>query len=208
MFLEQFEYEIRHLSGSQNEISDGLSRLHLRNLMLTAPTNAEAEAERRQGIIAPSTHVVGVPPVAEPLKNDEDKDEDDTNGEGGLDEALFNAMQGGPTGKFFEIEPSTEVSRKAAEAEWQELEEDEPEGDQETEEHMKMKELYGKGYKLMQKAGGGKQEARSTELWDMRGARTSRFDRRGLGAGEEVNRYARLNRRRSRGHPQSNQASP
>jgi hypothetical protein len=68
MFLEQFEYEIRHLSGSQNEISDGLSRLHLRNLMLTAPTNAEAEAERRQGIIAPSTHVVGVPPVAEPSK--------------------------------------------------------------------------------------------------------------------------------------------
>jgi hypothetical protein len=38
MYLEQFEYEIRHIAGAKQEVSDGLSRLHLRNLTLTAPT--------------------------------------------------------------------------------------------------------------------------------------------------------------------------
>ena len=67
MFMEQFEYEVRHLPGSKNEISDGLSRLHMRNLMLTAPTNAEAEAERTKGIITPGTYVEGVPEIIKPI---------------------------------------------------------------------------------------------------------------------------------------------
>ncbi len=126
MFLEQFQYEIRHLSGIQNEISDGLSRLHLRNLTLTAPTNAEAEAERTKGIIAPSTHVVGVSEPVEPLIDENDRDdEDDTNGEGGSDEALFQVMQGGFSDEIFEAELTVEASSRAEEAEWLELEDKE-----------------------------------------------------------------------------------
>jgi hypothetical protein len=65
MYLEQFSYEIRHISGIRNEISDGLSRLHLRNLIATAPTNEEAQTERKLGIIASGTHLAGAPVVTE-----------------------------------------------------------------------------------------------------------------------------------------------
>jgi hypothetical protein len=148
MFLEQFSYEIRHISGVNNEISDGLSRLHIRNLTLTAPTSEEAEVERKTGIITSSTHLVGVPGNAGKFvetKESEEEGGDDADGEGGMDEALFQGVQGGWEAErgvygtpsldwskmpemgvdngLWNVEPSTEVCENALEAEWQEQEE-------------------------------------------------------------------------------------
>ncbi len=195
MFLEQFDYEVRHIPGNKNEISDGLSRLHMRNLMMTAPTNAEAEVERSQGIIAPSTYIAGVSQEDEPLKQVEDVDEDDTKGEGGLDEALFQSMQGGAISDYFEVEASAEASSKAADALWQELQDDDKTTTQEEDEEEKaLDDIYGKGFRMLQRAGGGKGERGSREPWDQVGVRMAK-DRRGLGAGGESTRtqYSRLN---------------
>jgi transposase InsO family protein len=189
MFLEQFDYEVRHLPGKKNEISDGLSRLHMRNLMLTAPTNKEAEVERTKGIITSGTYVEGVPEISEPITC-EDPDEDDSKGEGGLDEALFQLMQGGPTSEVFEIEPTKEASDKAVEAEWQELEEQEEvveEGEDDADQR-ELETMYGKGAKLLKLGEGRMMVASSPQPWDINRARIGREDRRGIGVGEESNR--------------------
>jgi hypothetical protein len=94
MWLQQYDYEIRHLPGKLNEPVDFLSRLfdslNINNLFIDAPTTEQATKERQQGIIAPSTVLRGVESVASvPLCDDGNCDEWDN--EGGLDEALFNA---------------------------------------------------------------------------------------------------------------------
>ena len=167
--------------------------------MMTAPTNEEAEAERTRGIIAPSTHVVGTPVATEPLEQLEDLDDPDvSNGEGGLDEALFQAMQGGSITEFFEAEPTVDACRKAAEAEWEELEEAEEDVEERhtAEQQEMLANMYGKGLKLLKIAGGTDKEICSRELPDAGITRVGR-DRRGLGAGEESStdhgKYARLN---------------
>ena len=149
--------------------------------MMTAPTNEEAEVERTRGIIAPSTHVVGTPVVTEPLEQLEDLDDPDvSNGEGGLDEALFQAMQGGSITEFFEAEPTVDACRKAAEAEWEELEEAEEDVEERhtAEQQEMLANMYGKGLKLLKIAGGTDKEICSRELPDAGITRVGR-DRRG-----------------------------
>jgi hypothetical protein len=96
MFLEQFEYEIRHIAGKDQEVSDGLSRLHLRNLMASAPTNEEAALERTRGVIASSTYLAGLERNQQPASNLQDLEEEgevhEGDGEGGLDEGFFQAL--------------------------------------------------------------------------------------------------------------------
>jgi hypothetical protein len=208
MFLEQFTYEIRHLSGSKNEISDGLSRLHMRNLMATAPTNAEAELERTTGVITPSTHLQGVKVADQPFISD-DPDDIDCDGEGGQDEALFQAITGMSdyTGGslpcktvpeelmadgWWDIEPTEVASAKAAEAKWEELEDDEGTPAGTTDLERKLQATYGKGFNLLRKAGCIQAEILSREPKSIEGARGIK-DRRGLGAGEERHHWARLN---------------
>jgi hypothetical protein len=100
MFLEQFNYEVRHVDGVRNATADGMSRifedlstLHIANLMATAPTDEQARRERQQGIIAPATRVA---PSGELEKSNviiqvEDEVEGPP-GEGGPDEALFAGL--------------------------------------------------------------------------------------------------------------------
>ena len=101
LYMQQFNYEIRHLAGVQNETADGMSRvfedlssLHITNLMRTAPTCEEARLERQQGIIAPSTFLLGAVDQ-DPLSCVQCGEEDGPggpDGEGGSDEALFNMV--------------------------------------------------------------------------------------------------------------------
>jgi hypothetical protein len=100
MYLQQFTYEIRHVDGNRNCTADGMSRifehlssLHIANLMATAPTDEQAKRERQEGIIAPSTTVVGggsVQGLPEAYHCDEGPDGPE--GEGGSDEALFAGL--------------------------------------------------------------------------------------------------------------------
>ena len=105
LYLQQFDYEIRHLEGIKNETADGMSRvfedissLHISNLMRTAPTSEQARLERQQGIIAPSTFMLGPPAKADSttaaavIQCGDDEGPGGPEGEGGSDEALFNAV--------------------------------------------------------------------------------------------------------------------
>jgi hypothetical protein len=98
MYLQQFSYEIRHVDGVRNSTADGMSRifedlssLHMANLMATAPTDEQARRERQEGIIAPSTRVVGGGELL-PWKEKCDEGPDGPEGEGGSDEALFAGL--------------------------------------------------------------------------------------------------------------------
>jgi len=80
MWLQQYDYEIRHLPRKLNEPVDTLSRLfdslHINNLFVDAPTTEQATKERQQVIIAPSTVLRGVESVASvPLGDDGNCDE-------------------------------------------------------------------------------------------------------------------------------------
>jgi hypothetical protein len=170
----------------------------MRNLISTAPTNEEAERERTKGIIAPSTHVAGVPEITEPLVSEE-LEEDDSKGEGGLDEALFHAVEGGPTTEQFEIEPTEDASFRATEAEWQELAdvEEVTAGDVSQQRQSELVARYGKGVKLLRFTEDRENEGLSRKPWDIDRARIGRDDRRGIGVGQESSAgnpsYARLN---------------
>ena len=206
MFLEQFSYEIRHLSGSKNEISDGLSRLHMRNLMATAPTNEEAAAERATGIITPSTHLEGATIPEQPITSD-DPDDIDCDGEGGKDEALFLAMRGMPEAMayanlrrekmpeklaadgWWELEPTDEETRRATAAEWEELEDEGEEKDEDLAYQLKV--TYGNGFDLFKKSGCRAADVLSREPVNISNSRQA-GDRRGLGY-EAKRQYARLN---------------
>jgi hypothetical protein len=63
MWMQQYNYEVRLLSGVLNAEADSMSRifehLHLSNLFATAPTSEQADHERRTGVIAPSTRLCG-----------------------------------------------------------------------------------------------------------------------------------------------------
>ena len=206
MFLEQFTYEIRHLSGSKNEISDGLSRLHMRNLIATAPTDAEAALERTKGIITSSTHLEGAAIAEQPFSSD-DPDDIDCDGEGGQDEALFQAIRGMPeytscnlkwkampekltSDGWWEIEPTESASAQAAAAEWKELEDDESTIEGATDLERKLQATYGNGFNLLKKSGCSQAEILSREPVSIEGSRQA-GDRRGLGAGNR--QWARLN---------------
>ena len=101
LYMQQFNYEIRHLEGVKNEIADGMSRifedissLHISNLMRTAPTCEQARIERQQGIISPSTFLRGAvdPDVSSCTQCGDEDGPDGPDGEGGSDEALFNMV--------------------------------------------------------------------------------------------------------------------
>ena len=100
LYMQQFNYEIRHLEGVKNEIADGMSRifedissLHISNLMRTAPTCEQARIERQQGIISPSTFLQGtIDPDASKCVQCGDEGPEGPDGEGGSDEALFNMV--------------------------------------------------------------------------------------------------------------------
>ena len=63
MWMQQYNYEVRHLSGKSNAEADSMSRffehLHLSNLSATAPTSEQADRKRKEGIVAPSTRLCG-----------------------------------------------------------------------------------------------------------------------------------------------------
>ncbi len=98
MWMQQYDYEVRHLSGKLNAEADSMSRifehLHLGNLFVTAPTSEQADRERREGIIAPSTRLQGTSDTDynEGFEHCNEGDEEEgVDGEGGLDSALFSA---------------------------------------------------------------------------------------------------------------------
>jgi hypothetical protein len=210
MFLEQFDYEIRHLSGSKNEISDGLSRLHMRNLMATAPTNAEAAAERMAGIITPRTHLEGASVAEQPFIS-EDPDDIGDDGEGGRDEALFQAVIGRPESSTYvgihwkralekstvdgvcelELEPTEQDVRNAEAAEWEELKEEDGGEQESTELEQHLQATYGSGLELFRRSGGDPIKTLPKEPVNIDHCRRA-GDRRGLGCGPEA-RSARLN---------------
>ena len=100
MYLQQFTYEVRHVDGNRNCTADGMSRifeqlssLHIANLMATAPTDEQARRERQEGIIAPSTKVVGAGSTQLPAESYYcDEGPSGPEGEGGSDEALFAGL--------------------------------------------------------------------------------------------------------------------
>ena len=97
MWMQQYNYEVRHLSGKANSEADSMSRvfenLHLSNLFATAPTSEQADRERKEGIIAPSTRLCGAETdfPADFQHCDEGGEVEGPDGEGGLDSALFSA---------------------------------------------------------------------------------------------------------------------
>lgn len=97
MWMQQYNYEVRHLSGKLNCEADSMSRifehLHLGNLFATAPTSEQADCERRTGVIATSTRLQGTPDTgfADGFEHCEEGEEEGLDGEGGLDSALFSA---------------------------------------------------------------------------------------------------------------------
>ena len=97
MWMQQYNYEVRHLSGKLNCEADSMSRifehLHLGNLFATAPTSEQADRERRTGVIAPSTRLHGTSDTefGEGFEHCDEGEEEGLDGEGGLDSALFSA---------------------------------------------------------------------------------------------------------------------
>jgi hypothetical protein len=181
MFLEQFQYEIRHIAGKDQEVSDGLSRLHLRNLTLTAPTNEQAALERKRGVICSSTFLAGLERNSKPSEDPQDLEEDDEvhegDGEGGLDEEFFQAISrsaepiiptpakcqhlaAGCDGWGMKINPNQEAKDRAREALWEEEMEEKKKTVQprtrpsrEWKEERRCAETYGVGYKLLNRMG-------------------------------------------------------
>ena len=183
MFLEQFEYEIRHIAGKNQEVSDGLSRLHLRNLMSSAPTNTEAALERTRGVIAASTYLAGLERNQQPTADAQDLEEDEEvhegDGEGGLDEKFFEALSRleqpiTPTPAVCQhvqamecdnwgicFEPDEQAKTRANMAVWEgeESVEEEPEAppplraSREWKEESRCAKNYGVGYQLLNRMG-------------------------------------------------------
>jgi hypothetical protein len=95
MWMQQFNYEVRHLSGKLNAEADSMSRifehLHLSNLFATAPSTDQADLERRTGVIASSTRLCGNSNSEADFEHCEEGEEEGLDGEGGLDSALFSA---------------------------------------------------------------------------------------------------------------------
>lgn len=173
MWLQQFDYEIRHLPGKDNEPADSLSRLfeslHISNLMTDAPTTEQARKERQEGIIAPSTKLGGISLATKFLTCD-DGDELEGNDDH-LEEALFNAC--GITTKaalsdyasFTNMEanpaPSGTESEISTPAEWEELHDTDEStavlndhvGHRFTNKYQEWPSLYGKGYTLLRNSG-------------------------------------------------------
>ena len=178
MWLQQFDYEIRHLPGKLNEPVDSLSRLfeslHVSNLMVDAPTVEQARLERQQGIIAPSTLLAGLTKEGTAPSCDDGDCMEGIDGDGGLDEALFNACGAATVmpdyrvdcARFNNTEGSgshVDVSLEAADAVvWEEVdkaEEDEAatlgvhQGQQPQEISTDWELKYGRGFKLLKAAG-------------------------------------------------------
>ena len=182
MYLEQFEYEIRHIAGKNQEVADGLSRLHLRNLTLTAPTNEEAKQERTRGVIASSTYLAGLERNTQPKEELQDLEEDEEvhegNGEGGLDDNFFEALSRceqpiAPIpavcqrmsatldgwGATFEADQASK--ERAAQAKWEEEQEEEEveeyrpplRASREWNEEKRCADTYKIGYKLLNRMG-------------------------------------------------------
>lgn len=167
MWLQQYDYEVRHLPGKLNEPVDSLSRLfeslHLNNLFIDAPTTKQANLERRQGIIAPSTVLVG---ASGPAVGCDEGDRDDENeGDSGLDEALFNACgiitedKLVEAAQFAHMEGSYEYAGQPSEkCDWEEIKEKEEQGarlnvNEGTQDRSHNFQAYGKGMKLLQQEG-------------------------------------------------------
>jgi hypothetical protein len=97
MWMQQYNYEVRHLAGKLNAEADSMSRifehLHLSNLFATAPTSEQADLERTAGIIASSTRLCGnsETDLVDKFQHCEEGDPEGFDGEGGLDSALFSA---------------------------------------------------------------------------------------------------------------------
>jgi len=116
MYLEQFQYEVRHIDGVRNATADGMSRifedlssLHIANLMATAPTDEQARREREQGIIAPSTRVCCQDELS--MSSDVQQVEEipeGPDGSGGADEALFAGLFAGDELRLPEFGPEVE----------------------------------------------------------------------------------------------------
>jgi hypothetical protein len=216
MWLQQFDYEIRHLPGKLNEPVDSLSRLfdslHINNLFIDAPTTEQAKKERQQGIIAPATVLRGV--EADPSAPQcDDGDCEEWDGEGGLDEALFNAC-GALTGtqltdiaEFRHISALAEGQLETNLQEKDHVEDSLWEEDESVEETMfgahegnvtsekdKLHEKYGKGFRLLQYEGwadpgewiGQTAPANNTSLIGATFEGREPGDRRGIGLGSEV----------------------
>jgi hypothetical protein len=181
MFLEQFEYEIRHIAGKNQEVSDGLSRLHLKNLTLTAPTNEQAALERQRGVICSSTFLAGLERNSKPSDESQDLEEEgeihEGDGEGGLDDDFFQAISRSVNpiapisakcqhlaaecdGWGVEIQPNDDAVARAKEAQWEEEQEEKKKDVQhrmrasrEWEEERRCAAQYGVGYKLLNRMG-------------------------------------------------------
>jgi hypothetical protein len=175
MYLEQFDYEIRHIPGKDQEVADGLSRLHLRNLTLTAPTNEQAALERRKGIIASNTYLAGVERDRHPTEDLQDLEEDeevhDGDGEGGLEENFFEALSRSEypitaTSQHMQADqaPSQEQCDNAEQAQWTHMGDAPDEDPIESKppplrasrnwgEEVRCSRTYGIGYKLLNKMG-------------------------------------------------------
>ncbi|TEB19519.1 hypothetical protein C9890_0201 [Perkinsus sp. BL_2016] len=177
MWLQQFDYEIRHLPGKLNEPVDSLSRLfeslHVSNLMIDAPTVEQARLERQQGIIAPSTLLAGLTKEGTAPPCDDGDCMEGVDGDGGLDEALFNACGAAIAMPDYRVdcahlnntegsERQGDVSLEAAEvAVWEEVDEAEEDeailgvhqGLQPPEISTDWELKYGLGFKLLKAAG-------------------------------------------------------
>ena len=182
MFLEQFDYEIRHIPGKNQEVSDGLSRLHLRNLTMTAPTNEQAALERTRGIICSSTFLAGLERNTVPSADLQDLEEEgevhEGDGEGGLDDDFFQAlsrsaepmtpipaicqrMSAGMDAWGAEIEADAAAIERAKEAHWEEEKmekrrkdvQSQPRASRDWHEERRCAESYGIGYKLLNRMG-------------------------------------------------------
>jgi hypothetical protein len=131
MWMQQYTYEVRHLSGKLNAEADAMSRifenLHLSNLFATAPTSEQADLERKSGIIAPSTRLAGQSETG--FSNHFEHCDDSAegpDGEGGLDSALFQAHSA-DSNDWTDGLSTTELDTLATEAcaEWESLGDDE-----------------------------------------------------------------------------------
>ena len=155
----------------------------MRNLMLTAPTDAEAALERTRGVIASSTYLAGVERNRHPateMQDFEDGEIHEGDGEGGVDSQFFEALSRLeypvtlPPAKLQsmlalddgeeEQEMSEEMKQRVNQAEWRSSQsEDEDEqvmrkppalrASRNWEEEKRCAATYGAGYKMLNKMG-------------------------------------------------------